>query len=77
MKVVYGLQLLDQEHPLYVERAAELLEKMAAALRGEAAGGEIVSHVGFHVELESGESATLIGIAEKPRKMTPRLVIPS
>lgn len=76
MKVVYGLQLADAEHPLYVERAAELLEKMAEALRAEAAGGEVISYVNAHVELESGESITLLGYAEKPRDMRPRLVIP-
>jgi hypothetical protein len=75
VRLVYGVALADVEHPEYVLRTAELLERMAAALREEAAGGAVISHVDAHVELESGESVTLLGYAEKPRAR-PKLVIP-
>jgi len=51
MKVIFEMTLRDVESPHYALRSAALLEKMAAALRAEIAGGPVVSKPNGKVEI--------------------------
>lgn len=49
MKIVYTLDLRNQEDVPYAQVAAELFEHLAAGLRAEVAGGPVFSKVGAGV----------------------------